>query len=212
LPQTLNSDDIKKFLIEVSVRVSQAKSELNSMDAACGDGDFGTTMASAFEQAGKHLEERSGNDVGNLLTSMGTTILSSAGGASGPTVATLFMAAGKQAKSKGEVNLQDLAFMLSRSAQKIELLGGAKPGDKTLVDALEPAVNALKNAAEAGVPLQDALDRAAEAAKLGCESTKGLIARHGKARYLGEQTLGFVDPGAYLISLIFATLAATTRH
>jgi dihydroxyacetone kinase len=120
--------------------------------------------------------------------------------------------AGKLAMGRSEVDLQDLASMFDKSLQKIRLLGGARVGDKTLVDALEPAVNALKAAADGGVRLQDALDRTAEASRIGCESTKELIAKHGKARYLGEQTLGFVDPGAYLISVTFATLTATTRH
>ena len=212
MPQTLTYNDFKKFLIELSRQVLQAKSEFNSMDAACGDGDFGSTMASAFGEAKKVLEGVSGNDVGVVLTSTGTSILSSAGGASGPTVAAFFVEAGKLAMGRSEVDLQDLASMFDKSLQKIRLLGGARVGDKTLVDALEPAVNALKAAADGGVRLQDALDRTAEASRIGCESTKELIAKHGKARYLGEQTLGFVDPGAYLISVTFATLTATTRH
>ena len=210
LRQTLDCNVIKKFLIELSDQIVEAKSELNSLDAACGDGDFGSTMAAAFEKARKALEEAK-NDVGALLTSMGTSILSSAGGASGPTVATLFMEAGKSARGRNEVDLQAVASMFAESLQKIRTLGGANVGDKTLLDALEPAVNALKAAADASIPLQDALDRAAEAARVGCESTKSLVAKQGKARYLGEQTLGCVDPGAYLMSLTFATLAATTR-
>jgi len=181
------------------------------MDAACGDGDFGSTMASAFEEARRVLEGESGNDVGTLFTSMGTSILSTAGGASGPTVATLFMEPGKLSKGMHELRLQDLASMLHESDKKIRLLGGAKPGDKTLIDALEPAVSTLRAAAENDVPLQEALNRAAEAAKVGCASTKELVAKHGRARYLGEQTLGFIDPGAYLVSLVFTTLAASMR-
>jgi len=182
------------------------------MDAACGDGDFGTTMASAFDGARKAIQKAPGNDVGSLLMSMGNSILSSAGGASGPTIATFFMEAGKFEKGKSELGLQDVAPMLDKSLQKIQLLGGAKVGDKTLIDALEPAVNALKASVDANAPLRDALSRAAQAARIGCESTKGLVAKHGRARYLGEQTLGCVDPGAYLISLTFVTLAAATSH
>ena len=203
-------DCVKKFLTELSERVMQAKNEFNTMDTACGDGDFGTTMASAFGEAKKAAEEDSDNDVGAAFTATGTLILSSAGGASGPTIATLFLEAGKTVKGKDQIDLQDIASMFERSVQKIRLLGGANVGDKTLVDALEPAVTALRAAADTGVPLQSALNQAAEAARIGCESTKRLIAKHGRARYLGEQTLGFVDPGAYLVSMVFATLAATT--
>ncbi|HYB84277.1 MAG TPA: dihydroxyacetone kinase subunit DhaL [archaeon] len=211
MTQTLDYNQIKKFLIELSDQVSRAKTELNSMDAACGDGDFGSTMASSFEEAAKFLKGESGNDVGVLFTSMGTSILSTAGGASGPTVATFFTEAGKLARGKHELGLQDLASMLDRSDKKIRLIGGAKPGDKTLIDALEPAVSTLRAAANNNLPLQDALNRAAEAARIGCASTKELVAKHGKARYLGEQTLGFVDPGAYLVSLVFTILATTMK-
>jgi dihydroxyacetone kinase-like protein len=211
LADTLDYSDFKNFLTELSDAVLHAKVEFDSMDAACGDGDFGSTMATAFGRVAKTLGEASGNDVGSILTLAGTSILSSAGGASGPTFASFFTEAGKTAKGKNEVDLQILATMLEKSLQKIRLLGGAVVGDKTMIDALEPAVNAVKEAANAGTSLHSALDRAAEAAKIGSESTKHLIAKHGRARYLGEQTLGHVDPGAYLISLTFATLAATKR-
>jgi len=210
-PQTIDYNSLKKFLITLADQVVHAKDELNSMDAACGDGDFGSTMTTAFEAARKMLEEAPGHDVGFLLTSMGTSILSTAGGASGPTVAAIFSAAGEAAKGKHELNISDLASILDKSAQKITLLGGAKVGDKTLMDALEPAVRELKAAADNNLSLPDGLDRAAQAARVGCESTKVLIAKHGRARYLGEQTIGHIDPGAYLIALMFATLAETSH-
>ena len=94
-------------MTELSERIERSKDEFNSMDAACGDGDFGTTMASAFGDAKKAIEKASGNDVGSLLMSMGNSILSSAGGASGPTIATFFMEAGKFAKGKSELGLRD---------------------------------------------------------------------------------------------------------
>ena len=92
--------------------------------------------------------------------------------------------------------------------QRIRARGGARVGDKTLVDALEPAVNSLKESVIANAPFLLALRKAAEAAKTGCESTKHMTAKHGKAKYLGEQTLGYVDPGAYTVTLIFDSLAA----
>jgi dihydroxyacetone kinase phosphoprotein-dependent L subunit len=210
--QTLTYDNVKKFLTELSERVVQSKKELNSLDAACGDGDFGSTMAAAFEEARKAIEKTSGNDVGSLLMLTGTSILSSAGGASGPTFSALFTEAGKFAKGKSELGLLDVASMLDKSVQKIQMLGGAKVGDKTLLDALEPAVNALRASADANDSLLDALTQAADAARIGCESTKDLVAKHGRARYLGEQTLGSVDPGAYLVYLMFATLATATTQ
>lgn len=185
----------------------QAKNELNSMDAECGDGDFGTIMFIAFSNARKALEETQSDDIGVVLNVIGNSILASAGGASGPMFGTLFIEAGKAARGKSEVELPELAIMLDKSMQKIQARGGARVGDKTIVDALEPAVNSLMESVTAETPLPLAVQKAAEAAKAGCESTKRLTAKHGKAKYLGEQTLGFVDPGAYAITLIFDSLA-----
>ena len=182
------------------------------MDSACGDGDFGSTMSRAFGQAAKALEQSSTNDVGAVLTLAGTAIVSSAGGASGPLFGALFTEAGSFVKGKREVDLQDLASMLERSNQKLRLIGGAAIGDKTLIDALEPAVGSLKEAAHSAVGLDEALYRAADAARVGCESTKQMVAKHGRARYLGEQTLGFVDPGAYLVSVVITTLAMSIKR
>ena len=212
MTEILNCLDFKKFLIDLSNLVLQARDELDSMDADCGDGDFGSTMANAFSLAKKALEDAPESDIGGLLMAMGTSILSSAGGTSGPIFGALFTEAGKASKGRAEVSLQDLTLMLDMSTQRIRLLGGANVGDKTLIDALDPAVNALKEAVNAGTPLRAALDQAAKASSSGCESTRQMVANKGRAKYLGEQTRGFVDPGAYLVSLTFATLATATRR
>jgi len=203
----LDYASVKRFLIGLSERIVRAKDELNAMDAACGDGDFGITMASAFIQVKKSVEVDASNDIGTILKIAGTAIMA-AGGASGPTIATIYIEAGNTVKGKREIGLEELASMFQRAAEKIHLLGGAEKGDKTMIDALQPAVGSLINAANEGIPLQTALDRAAEAARVGCESTKDLIAKRGRARYLGDQTLGHVDPGAYFVSMMFTSLAS----
>jgi len=101
--------------------------------------------------------------------------------------------------------------MFGVSLEKIRQRGGAKLGDKTLIDALEPAVESLEDAVQRNLDLTEALRMAADAARTGVESTRNLVARQGKARYLGEQTLGHVDPGAEVIKLIFETLLATCQ-
>jgi dihydroxyacetone kinase phosphoprotein-dependent L subunit len=212
LAETLAYLNVKRFLIELSERVIQGKSELNAMDAASGDGDFGSTMALAFGEAKKALEDSASNDVGSLLTLAGTGIMSSAGGASGPIFGAFFIEAGKIAKGKQEISVNDIASMFEKSLEKIRTLGGAHIGDKTMVDGLEPAATALREAANAEVTLVTALDRAAGASARGAESTKQRVAKYGRAKYLGEQTLGLVDPGAYLVSLVFGILAATASR
>jgi dihydroxyacetone kinase-like protein len=211
LERKLRCIDVRGFLLDLSNRLLAAKDELNAMDAECGDGDFGSTMFIAFSNVRKVIQETVSNDIGLVTTEAGNSILSSSGGASGPMFGTLFIEAGKIAKGKCEDELSQLAIMLDRSMQKIQARGGANIGDKTLVDALEPAVNSLKESVIANAPLLLALRKAAEAAKAGCESTKHMTAKHGKAKYLGDQTLGYVDPGAYTITLFFDSLEAAVH-
>ena len=202
----LGYDDVRGFLLEFSNRILQAKSTLDALDAECGDGDFGSTMCVAFSNVRTVLQKDQGNDIGVLMKDVGNAILS-AGGASGSMFGTLFIEAGKAASGKKSLELTDLAMMFDQSLQQIHARGEAIVGDKTLVDALEPAVSYLRGAAASTTPLPLALENAAQAAISGCESTKQLTAKHGKARYLGDQTLGFVDPGAQAIALLFSTLA-----
>jgi len=185
----------------------QAKDELNEMDSACGDGDFGTTMQISFSSARKQLDELGSNDIGIMFLTTGQAILSSAGGAAGPIFGSFFIEAGKVAKGETEIDLADLATMFAASLSKIKQQGGARVGDKTVVDALEPAVSIMQEDATRNTSFSQGLRNAASAARTGSESTKRIIARRGKARYLGEQTLGYVDPGAYVIAIIFELFA-----
>jgi len=198
---------MKSYLLNLSDKIMAEKDYLGKLDAECGDGDFGIGMYKGFQNAKKAIEHRQDGDIGALLNAFGSAILSSVGGASGPMLGTLFIEAGRTVKGKGEVDLSDLSRMFQASLEKMQLRGGARVGDKTLIDALYPAVEALKEAAEARDGLRHALKAAAEAARKGAESTRDLIAKHGKARYLGEQTLGHLDPGAEVIELIFETLS-----
>jgi dihydroxyacetone kinase-like protein len=205
--ERLAAPQVKQILLDIITRVVQARDELNNMDSACGDGDFGTSMSISFSNARKQLDELPTNDVGTILLAAGQAVLSSAGGAAGPIFGSFFIEAGKVAKGRDELDTADLARMFDASLNKIKIQGGAKIGDKTVVDALEPAVIALKNDVAKNTDLTQGLREAASAARSGCESTKRIVARHGKARYLGEQTLGYADPGAHVIAIIFETFA-----
>ena len=189
----------------------QHSDSLSRMDAECGDGDFGVGMQLGFKNARRALLESKNDDIGCLLRTVGQQILSSVGGASGPLFGTLFIEAGKAVAGKREIDVMDLARMFDNSLEKISLRGGASVGDKTLVDALAPAVTSLRRSAENDVDVSQALEMAAEAAKAGADSTKNLIAKHGKARYLGEQTLGCEDPGAEVVRLVFENLSSHRR-
>ena len=150
-------------------------------------------------------------DISTLLSNTGSAILSSVGGASGPVFGTFFAEMGEKAKGKSEIQLEDLATMLEASLEGICLRGRAKVGDKTLVDALEPAARSLREAASHKTEVLPALQATVEASKRGCESTANLVAKHGKARYLGEQAVGHIDPGAYVVQIIFETFLSVYK-
>ena len=206
LAEKLTHSQVKHFLLCLADRVLRSKDELNQMDAECGDGDFGTSMFVAFTNLQRTAQSDQGGDIGKLFTDAGQAVLSSAGGAAGPIFGILFVEAGKAAKGNNELGVSDLAAMFETALVKIEARGGARVGDKTLVDALDPAVTSLKKSTADNMPLRPALAKAAEAARIGYEGTKGLVARQGKARYLGDQTLGHLDPGAYVTTVIFESL------
>jgi len=203
----LSTHQVKQILLDISELVMGAKDELNSMDSACGDGDFGTSMWISFGEARKQIDLLEGNDIGNLLLTFGHAILSSAGGAAGPIFGSFFIEAGKVVKGKDGLDVTDLSRMFDASLNKIKLQGGARVGDKTVVDALEPAATAVRESVINATSVSQCLKNAAKAAKSGCESTRMIVARHGKARYLGEQTLGHIDPGAYVMTIIFDEFA-----
>jgi len=202
---------MRSFLLGLADVVMQHSDSLSRMDAECGDGDFGVGMQLGFKNARRALLESKNDDIGSLLKTAGQEILSSVGGASGPLFGTLFIEAGKAVADKREIDVKDLTRMFDNSLDKIRLRGGASVGDKTLVDALAPAATSLRRSAENGVDVSEALEMAAEAAKMGADSTKNMIAKHGKARYLGEQALGCEDPGAEVVRLIFETLSNRYR-
>jgi len=203
----IDNEFMRSFLLGLAEVVMQDSDSLSRMDADCGDGDFGVGMQLGFKNARRALLESKNDDIGSLLKTAGQQILSSVGGASGPLFGTLFIEAGKAVAGKQEIDVMDLARMFDNSLEKIRLRGGASVGDKTLVDALAPAAMSLRRSAENGVDVSQALEMAAEAARIGADSTRNLIAKHGKARYLGEQTLGCEDPGAEVVRLIFETLS-----
>jgi len=202
---------MKRFLLALAAKIMNEKDHLNKLDAACGDGDFGVGMYLGFKSAQKAVEEHTTGDIGTLLSNTGSAVLSSVGGASGPVFGTFFAEMGEKAKGKSEIQLGDLATMLEGSLEGICLRGRAKVGDKTLVDALEPAVKSLRESVSRKIELLPALQVMVEASKCGCESTADLVAKHGKARYLGEQAVGHIDPGAYLVQIIFETLLSVYK-
>ncbi|MBB6173010.1 dihydroxyacetone kinase-like protein [Nocardiopsis mwathae] len=178
---------------------------LSALDAAIGDGDHGTNMRRGFSAVADKLAAAEPATAGELLTLTGRTLISTVGGASGPLYGSIFRAAGKRLAEP----TADLAEALRDGLEAVQKLGGAQPGDKTIVDAYTPAVDALAAAVADGADPAGAARAAATAADEGAQATIPLLARKGRASYLGERSIGHQDPGATSTALIFAALADT---
>jgi dihydroxyacetone kinase-like protein len=168
-------------------------------------------MASGFKSVADKLDQLSELPIGDLLKKTGFELIKTIGGAAGAVFGTLFtgQASIYQANPEGKesLTLQQWSEMFTEALAQIQRRGGAQLGDKTMLDALQPAVTALEEAAAQNADLGDAFQTAARRARSGALSTKDMIAKHGRAKNLGERALGFVDPGSVSTALIFETLA-----
>jgi len=179
------------------------KEELTALDAAIGDADHGANMARGFAAVPAKLDALAQRDVGSLCKATAMTLISQVGGASGPLYGTFFLQASKLTAGKTELTLEELSTAFEAGLQGIVGLGKAAVGDKTMVDALTPALAALKVGGEPA----EALARAAAAAQKAAEGTIPLVARKGRASYLGERSAGHKDPGAASLALLLEALA-----
>ena len=169
---------------------------LSDLDGAIGDGDHGVNMAKCFREVKKKLPENEGKDIGTILKNIGMVILNSVGGAMGALYGTLFLKASKEVIGKTEIQLEDLIKMFEAGKKGIQEMGKAQLGDKTLLDTIDPALKALREAQAQGKSFDDALADFSEAARKGAESTKGMISKIGRSSRLGERTVGHQDAGA----------------
>ncbi|HET7465714.1 MAG TPA: dihydroxyacetone kinase subunit DhaL [Candidatus Dormibacteraeota bacterium] len=190
--------------IESSVRAE--KDHLVQLDAAIGDGDHGTNMARGFEAVVQALAADTGSPPGRLLVVAGRTLVSTVGGASGPLWGSALRAGGRVLGDHATFDGDQLADVLAAALASVKDLGTASLGDKTMVDALEPAVEALRARLAAGDPVDAAIEAAGTAAEAGMRATIPLQARKGRASYLGERSIGHQDPGATSTALIVRAL------
>jgi dihydroxyacetone kinase-like protein len=182
---------------------------LTQLDAAIGDADHGANMDRGFKAVINKMPEFSDKDIGTIFKTVGMTLISTVGGAGGPLYGTFFLQAGMKTAGKMELNLTDWCVALEAALNGVIMRGKAELGDKTMVDALTPAVNSLKQAVEDNTTLNEALQQSAEAARQGMEATIPLVARKGRASYLGERSAGHQDPGATSSYLLLKAAADT---
>lgn len=188
--------------------VTEKRDWLTELDSAIGDADHGANMARGMSAVGEKLSAGAPGTVDELLKTVGMTLVSSVGGASGPLYGTFFLRMGMAAGPVTALDGPALAAALRAGLDGIVARGKAEAGDKTMFDAMAPAVDAMDAALAAGASVQDAAKAASDAAAAGRDATLPLVARKGRASYLGERSAGHLDPGAASTAILFDTLAA----
>jgi phosphoenolpyruvate---glycerone phosphotransferase subunit DhaL len=204
MSDTVSTAGLDQWVRAFAVLVAEHKERLTDLDAAIGDGDHGANMHRGVQAAVAALDELEPATASALFTKVGMTLVSTVGGASGPLFGTLFLRLGASLGDASEVSAAEFATGLRAGLDGVVARGKAEAGDKTLYDALAPAVAALETAISAGADKGTALKLAESAAADGRDRTIPMLARKGRASYLGERSVGHQDPGATTIALLMA--------
>lgn len=203
----ISQSQIIKWLEKTAKVVKDNKEYLTELDSAIGDADHGFNMERGFNKVmGKIDEFLSTDDIGAILKNTGMTLISSIGGASGPLYGSFFLQAGAISVSKSELSLKDLKDAVEKGVEAVKARGRASVGEKTMIDVLDPALQSLNKSVETNESLETALSNMIDAADKGMKSTINMIARKGRASYLGERSIGHQDPGATSSYLILNAL------
>jgi dihydroxyacetone kinase-like protein len=207
--ETVGSAELGRWLRAFADAVTDNAAELTRLDSAIGDADHGANMRRGMTAAVGKLDAAPDAPPATLLKTAGMTLVSTVGGASGPLYGTFFLRMATSIGDKAEFDAAGLAAALRAGLDGVVARGKAAAGDKTMLDALIPAVDALDAALADGAGLRDALRAAADAADAGRDATVPLVARKGRASYLGERSAGHQDPGATSTALLLTAAAAT---
>lgn len=197
----------RSWMTEAAQVINQQSDALTALDAAIGDGDHGRNMDRGFTAVLAALDEANPETPGDVLRETGRALIAKVGGAAGPLYGTAFRRAGKSLGTEANIGPLELGTALQAAVDGVRELGKATEGDKTMVDALIPAVIDYQNAVAEGASLIDATRAAATAAERGAGSTVPMQARKGRASYLGPRSVGHEDPGAASSALIMRALA-----
>lgn len=194
--------DVLTFVDLFNNKMEEHRQTLTDMDQAIGDGDHGINMNRGMKAVEEKIDAVVDKPIADILKSVGMTLVSTVGGASGPLYGTAFMKAGMAMKGKEELSASDISEMFDAAIAGIISRGKATTGEKTMLDALVPAKDAYNAAIAEGKSITDALVDAEDAAWKGVEYTKTIIATKGRASYLGERSIGFQDPGATSVTYL----------
>ncbi|GCE05911.1 dihydroxyacetone kinase subunit DhaL [Dictyobacter aurantiacus] len=204
-------EDILRWLQRSTQVLHENSAYLTQLDSAIGDADHGSNMDRGFTAVSAKLASLSNADIGALLKTVGTTLVSTVGGASGPLYGTAFLRAGMASAGKQSLETPDVIALFDAALEGVKTRGKAQAGEKTMLDALIPAIEAGKQAASDQLPPAQVLQRMAVAAETGMKSTIDMVATKGRASYLGERSAGHQDPGAtscWLILQAFSDILA----
>ena len=203
---TVSKNQIVQWLESTAAVLSENKEYLTELDAAIGDADHGINMDRGFRKVMEKLPSVADKDIGNILKTIGMTLISSVGGAAGPLYGTFYMRSGMAVAAKEELDNDDVVKMLQAGVDGIVQRGRAQLEDKTMFDAWAPALEALNGSLDNGDDLVAAMRSAVAAAEQGMKDTIPLQAKKGRASYLGERSIGHQDPGATSSYLILNAL------
>jgi|SRR5581483_1767652 dihydroxyacetone kinase-like protein len=206
---TISRDAVLDWLKAFAATINEHAAYLTQLDSDIGDGDHGANMNRGMQAVLSALPGVADKDIGSIFKTVGMKLVSTVGGASGPLYGTMFMQMGAATAGKMELTLDDWVTALQAGCEGVIMRGKAQLGDKTMVDALVPSLNALKAKRDNSTSLAEALQAAAEAARQGMEATIPLVARKGRASYLGERSANHQDPGATSSYYLMKTAAET---
>jgi phosphoenolpyruvate---glycerone phosphotransferase subunit DhaL len=201
----VTSEQVRDWLRRFADVVSEKRMDLVRLDTAIGDGDHGTNMDRGMKKVVEKLDSTEGGDIGADLKAVGMALVSSVGGAAGPLYGTLFLQMGSATAGNDELDLDGWTAAVEAGVKGLQARGKAEPGDKTMIDAWLPALDALREGGDLG----EALTRSADAAEEGMKATTPMEARRGRASYLGPRSVGHQDPGATSTYLLLRAAAET---
>ena len=207
----VSREDVLRWLNALQEVFSENQQQLTALDSAVGDGDLGISLDRGFTAVQAELSANPPADLRSVFQNVATVLIRTMGGTSGPLLGTFFLRAGAACAGKSELAPADVVALFHAGVDGIQQRGKAALGDKTMLDALLPAVDAMRGATEAGSGLTEILERGAAAAEAGMEATKNMQARKGRGSYLGDRSVGHQDPGATGAHLLLKTAADVWR-
>jgi len=204
---SISTDKVRSVICEIARVMEEQKQYLSDLDQAIGDGDHGFNMARGFNVLTQKLKDTPGTDIGDLLKIVAMTLISNIGGAVGPLYGSMFLKASTASMGLAEIEQADFLSFFREGVLAIQARGNAELGDKTMLDVLLPVVASLEKDTGAGLSCREAFANAEKVAADCMEKTKDIVAKKGRASYLGERSIGHIDPGAASSYLMISTIS-----